>query len=43
VFETSKDNYYKRKSGADKVFTDLLNSDRYSKNVRLRDLIIDYE
>ncbi len=43
VFETSKDNYYKRKSRADKVFTDLLNSDRYSKNVRLRDLIIDYE
>ena len=43
VFEISKDNYYKRKSGADKVFADLLNSDRYSKEVRLRDLIIDYE
>ena len=43
VFEISKDNYYKRKSGADKVFADLLNSDRYSKEVRLRDLIVDYE
>lgn len=43
VFEKSKEDYYKRKSGADKVFTDLLNSDRYSKETRLRDMIIDYE
>ena len=43
VFEKSRDDYYLRKSGADKIFTDLLNSDRYSKGVRLRDLIVDYE
>ena len=39
----SREDYYKRKSGADKVFTDLLNADRYAKGVRLRDLVIDYE
>lgn len=38
-----KEDYYKRKSGADKVFADLLIKDRYSKEKRLRDLIIDYE
>ena len=43
VFEKSRDDYYKRKSEADKVFTNLLNSDRYSKGIRLRDLIVDYE
>lgn len=40
---SNKEDYYKRKSGADKVFTDLLNNDRYSKEKRLRDLVIDYE
>lgn len=43
AFEHSKTDYYKRKIGADKVFTDLLNKDRYSKGTRLRDLVIDYE
>lgn len=43
AFEKSKEDYYKRKSGADKVFTDLLNLDRYSKGTRLRDLVLDYE
>ena len=43
VFEDSRVDYYSRKSGADKIFTDLLNADRYSKGTRLRDLIIDYE
>ena len=43
AFEKSRDDYYKRKSEADKVFTNLLNSDRYSKGIRLRDLIVDYE
>ena len=43
AFERSRGDYYTRKSGADKIFTDLLNSDRYSKGVRLRDLIVDYE
>lgn len=43
VFEKSRIDYYSRKSGADKVFTDLLNADRYSKGTRLRDLVIDYE
>lgn len=43
VFEASRDDYYKRKSGADKVFVDLLNSDRYSKGTRLKDLVMDYD
>ena len=43
VFENSKEDYYKRKNGADKEFADLLNEDRYSKGIRLRDLIKDYE
>ena len=43
VFEDSKENYYKRKDTADKMFTDLLNADRYSKGTRLRDLVSDYE
>lgn len=43
AFENSKTDYYKRKNSVDKVFTDLLNSDRYSKGTRLRDLIVDYE
>lgn len=43
VLEDSKIDYYQRKNGADKIFTDLLNSNRYSKGTRLRDLVIDYE
>ena len=43
AFSESKDDYYKRKRDADKVFTDLLTKDRYSKDKRLRDLISDYE
>lgn len=31
VYENSKEDYYKRKSGADKIFTDLLEKDRYKK------------
>ena len=43
VSSDHKEEYYKRKNRADKVFADLLNSDRYSKGTRLRDLVIDYE
>lgn len=43
AFENSKVDYYKRKSGADKLYADLLRLDRYSKGTRLRDLITDYE
>lgn len=43
AFEKSKEDYYKRKSSADKLFADLLKNDRYSKGTRLRDLISDYE
>ena len=43
VSVASREDYYKRKNGVDKVFTDLLNADRYSKGARLRDLVIDYE
>ena len=43
AFEQSKEEYYKRKNSADKMFADLLNEDRYSKGTRLRDLIADYE
>ena len=43
AFETAKEDYYKRKDVADKVFTDLLDSDRYSQETRLRDLVADYE
>nr|MCR5490967.1 DUF3990 domain-containing protein [Bacilli bacterium] len=39
----SRQDYYLRKSGADKVFTDLLNADRYAKGTRLRDLVMDHE
>ena len=38
-----KVNYYERKKAADKVFTDLLIKDRYSKGTRLRDLIANYD
>lgn len=43
AFEKSKEDYYKRKNGADKIFTNLLKEDRYSKGTRLRDLISIYE
>lgn len=43
AFEKSKEDYYERKSGADKLYVNLLNEDRYSKGTRLRDLVIDYE
>lgn len=43
VFEKSRKDYYSRKNGADKVFRDLLNADRYSKGTRLRDLVINNE
>lgn len=39
VFIESKQDYYSRKDYADKEFAELLNSDRYSKDIRLRDLI----
>ena len=43
TFEESKIDYYKRKQAADKVYTELLIKDRYSKEKRLRDLVADYE
>ena len=43
VFENSKEDYYKRKSGADKTFKDLLDQDRCKKGTRLRDLVMDNE
>ena len=43
AFEKNKEDYYKRKSGADKTFRDLLNNDRYSTGTRLRDLVMDHE
>ena len=43
AFENPKEDYYRRKNGADKIFADLLNADRYSKGTRMRDLIADYE
>lgn len=41
--EQSRTDYYLRKSGADKVFADLLHADRYAKGVRMRDLVANYE
>ena len=41
VTKESKEDYYKRKEKADRVFAELLNKDRYSKDLRLRDLVID--
>ena len=43
VTEKSQEDYYKRKSDADKIFTGLLEADRYKKGVRLRDLVMDNE
>ena len=38
-----RNDYYSRKQEADKVFVDLLNNDRYSREKRLRDLIFEDE
>ena len=43
VYEESQDDYYKRKNSADKIFTDLLEEDRYKRGTRLRDLVMDNE
>ncbi len=43
VSEDSQEDYYTRKSGADKIFTDLLEEDRYKKGTRMRDLVMDNE
>ena len=43
VTEKSQEDYYKRKLDADKIFTDLLEADRYKKGIRLRDLVMDNE
>lgn len=43
AFENSKEDYYKRTEVANKVFTDLLEQDRYKKGTRLRDLVMDNE
>lgn len=43
VFEISKEDYYRRKGTADKTFARLWSQDRYSKGVRLRDMVLDYE
>lgn len=37
----SREDYYKRKAGADKTFADLLAADRYKRGTRLRDLVMD--
>ena len=43
VYEESQEDYYKRKNSADKIFTDLLEEDRYKRGTRLRDLVMDNE
>ena len=43
VTEQSHEDYYKRKEDADKIFTDLLEADRYKKGIRLKDLVMDNE
>ena len=43
VSQTYKEDYYKRKDNADKLFSGILEKDRYSKGTRLRDLVIDYD
>ena len=43
VYETSQADYYKRKNTADKTFANLLREDRYSRGIRLRDLVIKNE
>ena len=39
----NREGYYRRKNTADKIFEELLKSDRYSRGTRLRDLVMDYE
>lgn len=41
VEEKSQKDYYKRKTNADKTFKELLDSDRYKKGIRMRDLVMD--
>ena len=43
VLEKSQEDYYRRKNIADKIFTGLLEQDRYKKGTRLRDLVMNYE
>jgi hypothetical protein len=43
VNEKYRNDYYSRKAGADKLFADLLNEDRYSGGKRLRDMVMDDE
>ena len=43
VAAINREGYYKRKNTADKIFEELLKSDRYSRGTRLRDLVMDYE
>ena len=43
VTEQSHEDYYRRKEDADKIFTDLLEADRYKKGIRLKDLVMDNE
>lgn len=43
VGETYKQDYYSRKSNADKLFSELLKNDRYFRGTRLRDLVINNE
>lgn len=43
TFDDSKINYQNRKKNADRVYTELLDEDRYSKGIRLKDLVMDYE
>lgn len=41
AIETSQNDYYKRKKGADEKFQVLLEEDRYKKGIRIRDLVMD--
>ena len=43
VATINREGYYRRKNTADKIFEELLKSDRYSRGTRLRDLVMDYE
>ena len=43
TFLDSKEDYYKRRKNADKVFADLLIKDRYSNAKRLKDMVMDDE
>ena len=43
VGEEHRVSYYNRKKEADKVFSDLLEKDRYSSGTRMRDFVMDHE